>query len=71
MQKTYNGHPSWAHWNVALWFGNDEGLYRLARECRTGRELFDRCQELGFTKTADGATLTHRLCCHAVRCVRE
>ena len=27
---TYNGHKNWAHWNVALWIGNDEGLYRLA-----------------------------------------
>ena len=27
---TYNGHRSWNAWNVALWIGNDEGLYRLA-----------------------------------------
>jgi hypothetical protein len=30
---TYNGHKNWNHWNVALWIGNDEGLYSLAREC--------------------------------------
>lgn len=29
----YNGHRSWAAWNVALWIGNDEPLYRLALEC--------------------------------------
>ena len=27
---SYNGHRSWNAWNVALWIGNDEGLYRLA-----------------------------------------
>lgn len=26
----YNGHPSWAAWNVSLWLGNEEPLYRLA-----------------------------------------
>ncbi len=28
---TYNGHKNWTQWNVALWIGNDESLYRLAR----------------------------------------
>lgn len=27
---TYNGHPSYNAWNVALWIANDEPLYRLA-----------------------------------------
>jgi len=26
----YQGHRSWNAWNVALWIGNDEGLYHLA-----------------------------------------
>lgn len=30
MKKPYNGHESYAAWNVSLWLGNDEGLYRLA-----------------------------------------
>jgi len=29
----YNGHRSWNAWNVALWIGNDEPLYRFAMEC--------------------------------------
>jgi hypothetical protein len=28
----YNGHPSWNCWNVALWIGTDEYLYRNAAE---------------------------------------
>ena len=31
--KTYNGHRSWNAWNVALWIGNDEPLYRFALDC--------------------------------------
>ena len=30
---TYNGHKNWNYWNVALWIGNDEGLYNLAKDC--------------------------------------
>ena len=29
----YNGHPSWAAWNVSLWMWNDEGLYNFALDC--------------------------------------
>jgi hypothetical protein len=25
--QTYNGWKNWQTWNVALWFGSDEGLY--------------------------------------------
>lgn len=31
--KPYNGHPSWNAWNVSLWIGNDEALYRHALDC--------------------------------------
>lgn len=59
---TYNGHPSRALWNVALWFGNDEGLYNLARdEIRRARtkniaaqRIFDALQECGCKATPDG-----------------
>lgn len=31
--KAYNGHRSWNAWNVSLWMGNDEPLYKLAMNC--------------------------------------
>ena len=29
----YQGHRSWNAWNVSLWIGNDESLYRDALDC--------------------------------------
>lgn len=61
---TYNGHKNWNHWNVALWLGNDEGLYNLARDCirqnrhnrnAAAESMFVTLHELGLTQTPDGA----------------
>lgn len=66
--KPYNGHHCWNCWNVALWLGNDEGLYNFARECwdrarsKKGNDYATRAARrltanLGAT-TPDGAKYT-------------
>ena len=67
--KPYNGYRSWNAWNVALWIGNDEGLYNLALGCiRTtkSRNLAARkmTQMLAGEKTPDGAIYNYT-------CIRE
>lgn len=54
--QPYNGHKNWAHWNVALWIGNDEGLYRLAIDCvgRAGTDRYGKARTPA--KTLDRAT---------------
>lgn len=60
----YNGHKNWNHWNVSLWINNDEGLYRMARDCvrhnRGSREaaaqsMLEILTGARVTKTPDGA----------------
>jgi hypothetical protein len=53
---TYNGWTNYETWNVALWLGNDEGLYNLARSHRTYTDVRDDLRELGQTETPDGVS---------------
>lgn len=61
---TYNGHHCRNCWNVALWIGNDEGLYRLAIEHkRTARNLSRAARAMLAdlpARTPDGARYTFR-----------
>ena len=52
----YNGWKNWATWNVALWLGNDEGLYKIARRFVHYKDLANELENCGATETPDGAS---------------
>jgi hypothetical protein len=56
MDERYNGWSNYETWNVALWLGNDEGLYNIARQHRDFASLRDDLRELGIVETDDGVS---------------
>lgn len=53
---TYNGWKNWATWNVALWLGNDEFLYKLSRRFVHYKDLANKLEEIGMLCTPDEAS---------------
>jgi hypothetical protein len=64
MKTPYQGHESYTAWNVCLWLGNDEGLYRACQEavrtCKTLRAATNRMLGLLPAKTPDGCRYSYR-----------
>lgn len=59
---TYNGWRNRQTWNVALWIGNDEGLYSMARECADYAQFQSQIREMAPSpiayETPDGVSWT-------------
>ena len=53
---TYNGWTNYETWNVALWIGNDQGLYQLAGAAGNYEEFVDALEgcDLNDICTPDG-----------------
>lgn len=70
----YHGHPSRNQWNVALWIGNDEGLYRMALDFiraspnrgEASRRMYYALKEARIEQTPDGAPYSITAIRHAM-----
>ena len=53
---TYNGWTNYETWNVALWIGNDQGLYQLAGAAGSYENFVDALEgcDLNDLSTPDG-----------------
>jgi hypothetical protein len=52
---TYNGWTNYETWNVALWIGNDEGIYNFAKGCETYQDFVFQMRDcFESTETPDG-----------------
>ena len=57
VKAMYNGWKNYETWNVALWIGNDEGLYTMARAYRNTEHPYesfaDDLWQFGNAETPD------------------
>lgn len=58
--QTYNGWTNYETWNVALWIGNDQGLYHLAREVGNYRDFVDCLEACTFNDRATKDGVAYR-----------
>jgi len=56
--EEYNGWKNWATWNVALWLGNDDSLYKMARRFVNYKDIAQELVDCGIAATPDGASYT-------------
>jgi hypothetical protein len=54
--QRYNGWKNYETWNVALWIGNDQGLYESAKELGTYACLIDMLRDSGIIETPDSVS---------------
>ena len=52
-----NGWANYETWNVALWIGNQEYLYQIAKGCTSFLNFVERVEDIMWD-TPDGVSLT-------------
>jgi len=59
MSEKYNGWKNRQTWNVALWIGNDEGLYNLAKEGKDYKTFVEALKDTGTESPISFETPDH------------
>lgn len=73
--KPFNGHPSWACWNVFLHISNNETTYLEGIHLVASHSLTQATEilymRIGGSKTPDCAVYTRRSIRHALHCLTD
>ena len=56
-ENIMNGWANYETWNVALWIGNEEYLYQIAKGCTSFLNFVERVEDIMWD-TPDGVSLT-------------